>query len=114
MSRIGYKALIKFCQERGARLLPSTEVLEIQTDDTNNITCLQTGGGPVESEQVIFCGGAWTEQILQGVATLPMTPGRGQMILCKLPEQIFEPILDPVWSQFGPNFIFGTCWRLVT
>jgi len=58
-------------------------------------------GTPIRGDQFCVACGAWSESLLKplGVA-LPSTPVRGQMALFKLPQQIFEPVINE-----GPRYL---------
>lgn len=87
-------ALVAACRNRGAKLLEQCEVRSVLHSETDDrITGILLGSGNIlMSDQYVFSAGPWTDQVVEFEA-LPMLPVRGQIVMYKLPEQIFEPII---------------------
>ena len=84
------KGLIAACRNRGVDLIESSAVdFRLQGD---GVVANHFAEG---FEQVCFCAGAWTSQLMQQLGIrVPLIPVRGQMLLFKLETQIFEPIIN--------------------
>ena len=81
----------EFCTkaERTANLAPATG-----ENFSGRIRHIQIGGQKVVADQFCVCGGAWTEEILSPLQVrIPMIPVRGQMVLFKLPNALFDPVI---------------------
>ena len=48
-----------------------------------------------EFDQVCVCAGAWSSPLLKELGIhMPLIPVRGQMLMFKLPSQMFEPVIN--------------------
>ncbi len=88
------QALVQACQARGARLLECTKVETVlHSGATDEVTGVQLASGDtLTSDQYVFAAGPWTGQTID-FESLPMLPVRGQIVMFKLPKQIFAPIV---------------------
>lgn len=86
-------ALIAACKQRGATLIENSEVTSIEMDANKNVVAIMAGRESFHSDHFVFTGGAWTEKVLGDEFKLPILPVRGQMVMFKLPKQIFKPII---------------------
>lgn len=87
------QALIAACKQKGAALIENAEVTNVEIDSGKNVRSVSAGGETFHSEDFIFTSGAWTERVLGDAFKLPILPVRGQMVMFKLPQQIFKPII---------------------
>ncbi len=63
--------------------------------DAQQIRGIAAGNQTFEFDQICFTAGAWTDALLEPLRIrLPMIPIRGQMLLFKLPEQRWQPIIN--------------------
>lgn len=87
-------ALVQACQALGANLIENVDVTAVKHCHINEeITAIQLDSGTtLHSDQYVFAAGPWTGQVIE-FESLPMLPIRGQIVLYKLPQQIFSPII---------------------
>ncbi len=87
------RALDASCLKRGVVIRRDARVSGIRLQD-DRYESICDNAEPVYSRRVCLASGAWTSRLLESmgvpIGTLPV---RGQMLLYKLPERIFEPIL---------------------
>ena len=70
----------EYAQERGASVLPSTEVTGIDVE-RNRVRRVHTDQGTVEADYVFIACGVWSPRIARMAgATIPLTPAVHQMI----------------------------------
>lgn len=86
-------ALIQACRLRGATLIEDCHVVEHLRSFSGEITEVKTAcGRSFQSDNYVVTAGVWTEQSVD-FEPLPMVPVRGQIVMYKLPSQIFAPII---------------------
>ena len=86
-------ALIAACKKRDATLIENSEVTAVEMDSRRNVLAISAAGESFHSDHFVFTSGAWTEKVVGHEFKLPILPVRGQMVMFKLPEQIFKPIV---------------------
>lgn len=80
------QGLAQAAAERGAVLLPQTEVLEF-TMKNGRISTVHTTRGPFQPRQVILAAGAWSAQIGRGLGLkLPLQPAKGYSVTVESPQ----------------------------
>ena len=86
------KALSAACEKLGVQIVENCDLNFGMNADSIELV---VDGEQSRFDQVCFCAGAWTTQILSKVGFhVPMIPVRGQMLLFKLDSQLFEPIIN--------------------
>jgi len=76
------KSLYTSCRRAGVAFHAKTPVQDI-LHQHQQVSGVQTSHGPVPADKVIICGGAWSAQLLHGMATVPIRPVKGQMIVLR-------------------------------
>ena len=75
------------CAELGARVVEECEVLAIEGAG-GRVSRVRTTRGDWSAEQVVLAGGAWSPQLLSGLAMrLPVQPAKGYSIMAERPER---------------------------
>lgn len=88
------QALIAACRSRGAVMHEHCRITQIVRDrDSGQIKQVKSETESFESDQFVFTAGPWTEATTAAVAPLPMVPVRGQIVMFKLEEPQFAPII---------------------
>ena len=93
---IHLQALIQACENTGTRFVSNCSDLELQfTEKGARLSSVTFQGQTENVDQVFVCVGAWSTELLSDIGIeLPIVPVRGQMVLYKLDEQPFAPILN--------------------
>lgn len=86
------KSLYASCRRAGVVFHAHTPVQEILRQQ-QQVSGIQTPRGPVVADTVIICGGAWSAQILQGIATVPIRPVKGEMLVLRGEPGRLDPIV---------------------
>ena len=88
------KALVAANEKLGVRIVESVHGLTV-TADLDRSKNLSAGGESFAFDQVCFAAGVGTSGLLEQFGLrLPMIPVRGQMLLFKLPEMLWQPIIN--------------------
>ena len=93
------RALTEACRRRGGNLIACQTNLSLTMDDNGKLIEIQSNAGRFRAENICLACGPWTEQLAAPLnrnpenPLLPMTPIRGQMLLYKLQQRIFQPII---------------------
>jgi D-amino-acid dehydrogenase len=76
----------RLAERRGARVLPSTEVLDFETAG-RRITAVATTRGTLHAEQVVLAAGAWSAGLARQLGVrLPIEAAKGYSITVPRPE----------------------------
>ncbi len=87
------KSLQKGCRNLGVEFVVEAEFVTIDSTGTK-VRTVTAGEHKIEGQTFCFCAGPWTQELLASQnILLPMVPVRGQMLLFKLEQQLFEPII---------------------
>ena len=87
------QALFQACQSRGVELLNDRVHVELSIGE-EQIDAVQMDGQPIHAATYCVAAGAWSESLLSQVnVAMPMVPVRGQMVLFKLADRVFEPVI---------------------
>ena len=88
------KALITACRQRGVNLherVGATE-LEMQND---RVVAVKSKTNTWAADQFCFTAGPWTSQLCASIGfDLPMQPVKGHIVLYKLDQQQFSPVIN--------------------
>ncbi len=88
------QALLAACQQNGVQIVEGIASLELIVNDEQT-EFIRADGTEYRADQYCIACGAWSELLLAPFhASLPMTPVRGQMVMFKLPQPIFGPIIN--------------------
>lgn len=71
------KALARYCEVAGIEIRTGVEVTEFNVS-AGQLRGLETSQGPVVTERVVLCGGAWSAGLVPGLAVEPV---KGQMLV---------------------------------
>lgn len=86
------KALTIACQNRNVKIVPAEKVELTIAED--NIESVLADGFSLRAEKFCVSAGAWSEMLLQQIGIrMSMLPVRGQMVLYKLDERKFSPVI---------------------
>jgi glycine oxidase len=85
------KALQAELRTLGVTVHNQTRVTGLQYRD-GRLTGVDTSQGPVETDQVVVCGGAWSADLLPEL-TLPVEPVKGQMLMYQAEPDFLRQIL---------------------
>lgn len=89
------RALRGACLNAGVVLRENTIVRSLRTSPQGCIGGVLTDAGELKSATVVLCAGAWSSLLDQRLATLmPVHPVRGQMVLLKLDQRPFRPVVS--------------------
>lgn len=86
------KSLYASCLRAGVKFYENRPVQKI-LHEKQRVTGVQTAAGPVFTDQVIISSGAWSAQVLHGMASVPVRPIKGQMIVLKGKPDQLKPIV---------------------
>lgn len=87
-------ALVEACRNLGVQLIEQAGPASLDISK-GRVTKVVTAGGEYAGDHYCVAAGPWSESLLKPHAiALPMTPVRGQMILFKLPEPLFHPVIN--------------------
>lgn len=88
------QALLAACRQNGVKIVEGIASLELVVHDEQTES-IHADGTEYRADQYCVACGAWSEQLLAPFqASLPMTPVRGQMALFKLPQPIFDSVIN--------------------
>ncbi len=88
------RALLASCQKRNVCVFDNAGDARIDATANDRITISTKDDRCISADRVCIAAGAWSETLLAQVGvTISTLPVRGQMLLYKLPKQIFTPIL---------------------
>ncbi len=88
------KALECACRQRGVTIVEQTMPIRISVDGNQN-PVVTVGGERLEADHYCVAAGAWSQPLMETLGVpFSVTPVRGQMVLFKLPEPIFKPIIN--------------------
>ena len=77
--------LSRYIGQKGARVLPNTEVLAIETSG-RRLSKIETTRGDFAAEQIVLSGGSWSPQIAADLQLkLPIQPAKGYSITVRRP-----------------------------
>lgn len=94
------QALSAACRRNGVEIVESCSALELIIENHNTSSVLVDDHKYV-ADNYCIAAGPWSEQVLKPFAVpLPSIPVRGQMVLFKLPTQLFVPIVNE-----GPRYL---------
>lgn len=87
------QALLEACRRRGVELLTDCNQVEL-SQERDRIAAVNIDGQPIHATAYCVAAGAWSEKLLSQVnVTMSMLPVRGQIVLFKLANRIFEPVI---------------------
>lgn len=87
-------ALQSACRHQGVKLIDQCQSCQLLHASAGQVS-LVVDGRAFDCELICLCAGAWSSELLGQLGVqLPIIPVRGQMLLYKLPEQSFTPIIN--------------------
>ncbi len=87
------QALFQACRLRGVELLTNCDQLELSVE-RERIAAVRVDGSAMDATAFCIAAGAWSEKLLSQInISMSMLPVRGQMVLFKLDERMFEPVI---------------------
>jgi len=91
------RQLAQHLTQKGALILPDTEVLALETS-SDRITAVRTTRGDFVAEQIILAGGSWSPEIVRSLGMkLPIQPAKGYSITVKRPN--LSPTVPTMLSE---------------
>jgi D-amino-acid dehydrogenase len=73
----------------GTRLLWNTEVSGWRIERDRRVSAVRTGGGDVEGDEFVLCGGSWSPLLARGLGlSIPMQAGKGYSLTLPNPRQL--------------------------
>ena len=88
------QALIAACKKLGVEIVEHVETGGIDVDAIQSKS-INVADRMLNFDQICFTAGVWTSGLLEQVdVRLPLVPVRGQMLLFKLPEMLWQPIIN--------------------
>jgi glycine oxidase len=87
------RALVEACRRLNVTMVESAGVCEVILENASSRS-IKSELGEWPADDVLIAAGAWSDLILEPLGlSLGIHPIRGQMVLYRLPERIFEPII---------------------
>ena len=87
-------ALQSACRHQGVKLIDECQSCRLLHAGAGQVS-LVVDGQAIDCDLVCLCAGAWSSELLGQLGVqLPVIPVRGQMLLYKLPQQMFIPIIN--------------------
>jgi len=97
------RALKTSCERLGVRILERTPV-EDWLIERDRVGGVQTPEGVLSAGFYVLCAGAWSSHIGERLQTLmPVHPVKGQIVLLKLPERLFQRIISHARTYLVPR-----------
>ena len=97
------KALLAVCQQNGVQIVEDCGATEIVVVNHQTDRIVAGDQEWVADNYCVTCG-AWSEQLLQPFEVpLPSIPVRGQVVLFKLDEPLFQPVINEGTRYFVPR-----------
>ncbi len=88
------QALIRTLQGRGVELREGEEAEDLLYGEGKRVRGIRTSKGPLEADQVVLAGGAWTGAFSKKTGvSLPVRPVRGQVVLFQGEPGLFKSVL---------------------
>jgi len=88
------KALIAACEKRGVKFHEHVGVTELETEN-GSVTAIKSESQTWTGDQFCLTAGPWTSQLCNSIGfELPMQPVKGHVVLYKLDQQMFVPVIN--------------------
>ena len=91
---IHLQALAAACKKLGVEIIEQVETTGLDAAAIQSKS-IKVAGRELAFDQICFAAGVWTSELLEQISVrLPLVPVRGQMLLFKLPEMLWQPIIN--------------------
>ena len=98
------QALKQGCSNRGVRFLESQGICQLRSSESRVCDLTTECGNRIQANRFAVTAGVWTAELVEPLGiSISTIPVRGQMLLYKLPEATFSPVIYEGTRYIAPR-----------